>query len=192
MVPVNLHAANTIAARAIWPSGDVVPRLRGRDLPLHICQQQLRLGQGQPQIGDVAKAIRPPDLHEVSAWTFAVGAGFHQPQNPRHAFTPFREPARKISNSPQHPQFRGGPDIETEISNQCPRLIANAINYYDSAILSRLLTRHAESPRRKALAMIKKVSSAAWRHIHLNGHYTFWGGGQVIDLDAIEERLDLA
>jgi hypothetical protein len=37
----------------------------------------------------------------------------------------------------------------------------------------------------KALALIKKMSPAAWRHVHLNGHYTFRGGGQMIDLDAI-------
>src|ERR1700692_2141107 len=108
-----LQAANTFAARAIWPSGDVVPRLRGRDLPLHICQQQLRLGQGQPQIGDVAKAIRPPDLHEVRAWILALGAGFHQPQNPSHAPTPGPRTGTKVPNSSGHPQFRGGPGYGT-------------------------------------------------------------------------------
>jgi hypothetical protein len=44
----------------------------------------------------------------------------------------------------------------------------------------------------KALALIKKMSPAAWRHVHLNGHYTFRGGGQMIDLDAIVAGLDLA
>jgi hypothetical protein len=53
-------------------------------------------------------------------------------------------------------------DIEVEISNQCVRLIANAIIYYNSAILSRLLTRDSPSPNSKDLAMIKKVSPAAW------------------------------
>ncbi|MGG1929486.1 Tn3 family transposase [Enterobacter soli] len=33
----------------------------------------------------------------------------------------------------------GKNNIETEISNQCGRLISNAIVYYNSAILSRLL-----------------------------------------------------
>jgi hypothetical protein len=39
--------------------------------------------------------------------------------------------------------------------------------------------------------MIKKVSPAAWRHIHLNGRYTFLGNGQVIDLDAVVAGLNL-
>jgi hypothetical protein len=43
----------------------------------------------------------------------------------------------------------------------------------------------------KALAMIKKVSPAAWRHIHLNGRYTFRDSGQVRDLNAIVAGLNL-
>jgi hypothetical protein len=39
--------------------------------------------------------------------------------------------------------------------------------------------------------MIKTISPAAWRHIHLNGHYTFRSTGQIIDLDAIVAGLDL-
>ena len=34
-------------------------------------------------------------------------------------------------------------------------------------------------------------SPAAWRHIHLNGHYRFRGGGQIIDLDAIIAGLEM-
>ena len=39
--------------------------------------------------------------------------------------------------------------------------------------------------------MIRKISPAAWRHIHLNGHYTFRGSAQIIDMDAIVAGLDL-
>ena len=87
-------------------------------------------------------------------------------------------------------ELTGRIDIEIEISNPCARLIANVIIYYNSAILSRLLTKEA-SGNVKALALIKKLSPAAWRHIHLNGHYTFRGDGQVIDLDAIVAELEL-
>nr|WP_309228115.1 Tn3 family transposase [Kosakonia sp. S42] len=38
-------------------------------------------------------------------------------------------------------ELTGKNDIETDISNQCRRLISNAIMYYNSAILSRLLER---------------------------------------------------
>jgi Tn3 transposase DDE domain len=88
-------------------------------------------------------------------------------------------------------ELTGKTDIEIEISNQCARLIANAIIDYNSAILSRLLAKYGTSPSVKALAMIKKVSPAAWRHIHLNGRYTFRDSGQVIDLNAIVAGLNL-
>ena len=85
----------------------------------------------------------------------------------------------------------GRTDIEIEISNQCVRLITNAIIYYNSAILSQLLTKYEASGNAKALVLIKKMPPAAWRHIHLNGHYTFRGDGQLIDLDAIVAGLEL-
>jgi len=75
--------------------------------------------------------------------------------------------------------------------HQCVRLIANAIIYYNSAILSRLLTKCETSGNEKSLALLKKISPAACHHIHLNGHYTFHGDGQIIDLDAIVAGLEL-
>ena len=53
------------------------------------------------------------------------------------------------------------------------------------------VTKYEASENAKALVLIKKMSPAAWRHTHLNGHYTFRGDGQVIDLDAIEAGLEL-
>ena len=88
-------------------------------------------------------------------------------------------------------ELTGRTDIEIEISNPCARLIANAILYDNSAILSRLLTKYEASGNAKALALLKQLSPAAWRHIHLNGHYPFRGGGQAIDLDAIVAKLEL-
>lgn len=80
---------------------------------------------------------------------------------------------------------------DLEISNQCARLIANAIIYYNSTILSRLLTKYELSDNAKALALITQISPAAWRHILLNGHYTFNTDGKRIDLDAIVAALNL-
>jgi hypothetical protein len=75
--------------------------------------------------------------------------------------------------------------------NQCARLIANAIIYYNSAILSRLLTKFEASGNTKTLALITQISPAAWRHIQLNGDYTFLSNGKVIDLDALVAGLEL-
>jgi len=88
-------------------------------------------------------------------------------------------------------ELTGRTDIEIEISNQCARLIANTIIYYNSAILSHPLTKCAVRGNAKAVALITRMSPAAWRHILLNGHYTFQSSGKMIDLDALLAGLDL-
>jgi hypothetical protein len=88
-------------------------------------------------------------------------------------------------------QLSGKTDIDIEISNQCGRLIANAIIYYNSAILSRLLDKYQTTKNSKALALLKKISPVAWQHIHFHGHYTFCGSRHPIDLDAMVANLTL-
>ena len=76
-------------------------------------------------------------------------------------------------------------------ANQCARLIANAVIFYNSAILSRLLMKYEVSGNAKAHALLTQISPAAWRHILLNGHYTFQSDGKMIDLDELVAGLEL-
>ncbi len=110
----------------------------------------------------------------------------HRSQNRIESYHQLRSAIAQVGGKKE---LTGRTDIEIEISNQCGRLVANVIIYYNSAILSRLLTKYEATGNAKALALLKKISPAAWRHIHLNGHYTFRGAGQVIDLDAIVAGL---
>jgi TnpA family transposase len=112
----------------------------------------------------------------------------HRSQNRIESYHQLRSAIAQVGGKKE---LTGRTDIEIEISNQCARLIANAIIYYNSAILSRLLTKYEANGNAKALALIKYISPAAWRHIHMNGHYTFHGDGQIIDLDAIVAGLKL-
>ena len=112
----------------------------------------------------------------------------HRSQNRIESYHQLRSAIAQVGGKKE---LTGRTDIEIDISNQCARLIANAIIYYNSAILSQLLTKYEASGNAKALVLIKKMSQAAWRHIHLNGHYTFRGDGQLIDLDAIVAGLEL-
>jgi len=41
------------------------------------------------------------------------------------------------------------------------------------------------------LALLKKISPAAWQHIHFHGHYSFCGRRVPIDLDAMLANLAL-
>lgn len=112
----------------------------------------------------------------------------HRSQNRIESYHQLRSAIAQVGGKKE---LTGRTDIEIEISNQCARLIANAIIYYNSAILSRLLAKYEASGNAKALALIKQISPAAWRHILLNGHYTFQSEGKMIDLDAIVAGLDL-
>ncbi len=112
----------------------------------------------------------------------------HRSQNRIESYHQLRSAIAQVGGKKE---LTGRTDIEIEISNQCARLIANAIIFYNSAILSRLFAKYEASGNAKALALIKKISPAAWRHIHLNGHYTFRDDGQLIDLDVIVAGLEL-
>lgn len=93
-------------------------------------------------------------------------------------------------------ELTGRTDIEIEISNQCARLICNTVVYcnviyYNSAILSWLLTKYVVSDNEKAMVLITQMSPAAWRHILLNGHCTFHSEGKLINMDELVADLKL-
>ena len=88
----------------------------------------------------------------------------HRSQNPIGSFHPLRA---AIAQGGGKKELTGRIDLEIEISNPCARLIANAILYDNSAILSRLLTKHEAGGNAQALALITKLAPAPWRHTHL-------------------------
>ena len=112
----------------------------------------------------------------------------HRSQNRIESYQQLRSTIAQVGGKKE---LTGRTDIEIEISNQCARLIANAIIYYNSAILSHLLTKCEASGNAKTVALLTRISPAAWRHILLNGHYTFNSGGKMIDLDTLLAGLDL-
>lgn len=89
-------------------------------------------------------------------------------------------------------QLTGRGEREIEISNQCGRFIANAIIHFNSAMLSELRLRYEAEGDKKGLALLKKISPAAWRHIHFQGHLTFSNDGKMIDLTELVKKLDLS
>lgn len=74
----------------------------------------------------------------------------HRSQNRIESYHQLRSTIAQVGGKKE---LTGRTDIEIEISNQCARLIANAIIYYNSAILSRLLTKCEASGNAKALAV---------------------------------------
>ena len=81
----------------------------------------------------------------------------HRSQNRIESYHQLRSTIAQVGGKTE---LTGRTDIEIEISNQCARLIANAIIFYNSAILSRLLAKYEASQDAKALALIKTISPA--------------------------------
>ena len=90
--------ACSAARTTIRPPDGVAPGLGGSDPLLNARLQQLRFGQGQPQIGDVSEFIGPDDIHDIQASRFTLAICFDQPQNPPHASSP----SRRIADGKHH------------------------------------------------------------------------------------------
>ncbi|EJB8409255.1 Tn3 family transposase, partial [Vibrio parahaemolyticus] len=84
-------------------------------------------------------------------------------------------------------QFRGGDDYQIEQWNDCARIIANCIIYYNSALLSSLIEKFEKEGNQKVVELIAGLSPVAWRHIQLAGNYTF---GQKKDNIVLERLLE--
>ncbi|MBF0551395.1 MAG: Tn3 family transposase [Deltaproteobacteria bacterium] len=79
-------------------------------------------------------------------------------------------------------KFRVKTELEQQIWNECSRLIANCIIFYNGYILSELLKIKEKLNRYEDIEFIKKISPVAWRHINLYGRYEFFKEG-IIDIE---------
>ena len=87
-------------------------------------------------------------------------------------------------------ELTGRTDLDIAISNQCGRLIANVVIAYNSILLSGLLSRCLATDNEKAVDLLRRISPAAWQHLHFLGHYAFRDKRSPIDLDAVLAGID--
>lgn len=109
----------------------------------------------------------------------------HRSQNRIESYHTLRAAIAKVGG---RKALLGRTDLEVENSNQCGRLVANAIIYYNASMHSRLLEKNLTKKQLKAL---KKSSPVAWRHLHFTGHFTFYTNKVNIDIDQMIEKIDL-
>ena len=114
----------------------------------------------------------------------------HKSQNRIESYHQLRSAISKVGGKKE---LYGATDIDVEISNQCGRLVANGIIYYNSAIFSGVLTKYPNPEKdKKFLSKIKKMSPVAWHHhIHFTGQYTFHNKSHSIDIHKMLENIDL-
>jgi TnpA family transposase len=86
-------------------------------------------------------------------------------------------------------RFRVRSQHEQEIWNECARLVANTVVYYNSLILSEVLDELQKRGEIAAIETLKRVSPIAWQHINFYGHYQFDADFSPIDLAAIRQHL---
>lgn len=84
--------------------------------------------------------------------------------------------------------FRVKTEAEQELWNECSRLIANAIIYYNTELLSKIYAQKLAAGDHAAIEVLRRVSPVAWQHINLFGTFEFSDAGRKVDLDAMAAR----
>ena len=87
-------------------------------------------------------------------------------------------------------KFRVKTETEKHIWNECSRLIANAIIYYNTLLLSRVHAQKQAAGDHAAADIVKDISPNAWQHVHLIGAFDFEQTESQIDIDALAARYD--
>ena len=118
------------------------------------------------RIADLLNYVDNQELRRFVQQVLNKGEAYHQLR-------------RKVA-SVNGDKFRGGSDTQVAMWNECARLIANCVIYFNSAILSDLLARAEKRKDEKTKEILCRVSPVAWRRINMNGTYDF------IDTQSIE------
>ena len=80
-------------------------------------------------------------------------------------------------------------EAEQNIWNECSRLVANAIIFYNKFLLSKLLDQMEKEKMVEKIEILKKVSPIAWRHINLGGRFDLAGHRKPIEIDLLLSKL---
>jgi hypothetical protein len=80
-------------------------------------------------------------------------------------------------------------EYEQQIWNECSRLIANCIIYYNATILSNLLSYKEKTGNIHDAELLKQISPIAWQHINLHGRYEFRNQQEHINIDTIVQEF---
>ena len=85
-------------------------------------------------------------------------------------------------------KFRVQTEAEQQIGNECSRLIAYAVIYYNTVLLSRVYGQKQAAGDQAAMAAIRGMSPVAWRHVNLIGKFEFSTSEPKVDIDALAAR----
>jgi TnpA family transposase len=86
-------------------------------------------------------------------------------------------------------EFRGMSELEVEIWNECTRLIALIIIYYNMHLLSKLYENALATNDTASIQYLKHISPIASQHINISGLYEFVETIENINVDNVVEAL---
>ena len=109
----------------------------------------------------------------------------HRALNRGEAFHQIRSALFQVNGK----KILGKSENALEISNQCNRILACCIIYYNASLLSELLTQAERNNNEKLCKQIKQLSPVAWQHISLLGNFVFSKNTESIDIKGIVEDL---
>lgn len=84
--------------------------------------------------------------------------------------------------------FRVKTEAEQELWNECSRLIANAVIYYNTALLSKVYEQKLATGDQAATEILRGISPVAWQHVNLFGSFEFSDATSKVDIDALAAR----
>lgn len=87
--------------------------------------------------------------------------------------------------------FRGTNEKELLVWNECARLLANSLLYYNAMMLDKWLARCEHRGEKQKCEFIKNLSPVAWTHINFHGIYEFLNCPELIDVDAWLDKLQI-
>ena len=87
-------------------------------------------------------------------------------------------------------KFRVKTEAEQQIWNECSRLIANAIIYYNTLLLSRVYEQKLAAGDLEAIKFLKGTSPVAWRNVNLMGNFDFTTSPTPVDMEALAARYE--
>jgi hypothetical protein len=82
-------------------------------------------------------------------------------------------------------KFRVKTETEQQMWNECARLIANAIIYYNTLLLSRVFAQKLATGDAEAMTILQGISPVAWRHINLIGTFDFTAAASPVDIEVL-------
>lgn len=87
-------------------------------------------------------------------------------------------------------KFIGKSGVDNESWNQCTRLIANCIIYYNALLLDQIMTAlKQQNANEDHLRYIKSISPVAWINVNLTGKYEFTGTKGDINIEEFVKQF---